>query len=309
MYSTILEDKRHPYSKALNDYHECLVSSNTPHHTIENYCSYVHRFLLWVIDNYGYTDMETAPHNIFWGYQSYLLEAGLKGNSVNQNFCAVKSFLEAACGRVISSKAVRTVKYDKYRGPVPTSQEVVVMLNSADNPRTFMAIAIMASCGLRVSELVELRYSDIRRDRKTLYVHPSKNHMDREVPLPEELLSHLADYCRHFTKMPRKDDFIFPGRSPGKPVTTATIENDMSKLMESLNWKDRGYTCHALRRYFGCKYYLSNFGDTNSLAAIMGHQSLSSTFVYVQLAAAFRAVESEIKGIHDTLHQAVPSWK
>ncbi|MBQ8094635.1 MAG: site-specific integrase, partial [Clostridia bacterium] len=60
-------------------------------------------------------------------------------------------------------------------------------------------------------------------------------------------------------------------------------------VLKKLGWEDRNYTCHSFRKYFGCTQYLAHPDDMPRLAAIMGHSSLSSTMVYIRLAAAFKA--------------------
>ena len=166
-----------------------------------------------------------------------------------------------------------------------------------------LAFSILAFCGLRISELVNLTYySDIRRDRKTLYVKKSKGHEDREIPLSPTMIQLFEKYVRAMPKpWPKSSDFIFPGRKPGTHVTTKTIENHLIKTLKIIGWQDRNYACHSLRRYFGCKQYLAHPDDLPRLAAIMGHKSISSTMVYIRLAAAFKAAEEDFVWIDEIL--------
>ena len=167
-------------------------------------------------------------------------------------------------------------------------------------------IAIMAYCGLRKEELVCLRFKDIHRERGTLYVAPSKNHEDREVPISPVILDQLARYCHSLPVMPSKEDFIFPGMKDGHHISAETVSNRLDKILSKLGWEDRHYTPHSFRRFFGCSQYLAHPDDLPRLQALMGHRSLSSTMVYIKLAAAFKAMQEDNDRVDNLLKGVVP---
>ena len=287
----------------VDEYCQTLKYIGVAQSTINNYTSYLSRFLAWIEANKDITDLHEIPWSYFREYEGYLQTTdGLKGNTVNQHICAIKKYYEVVMESEWNKSAVPKVKYDQYRGDVPDSNDVVTIISSAPFIDYKLAFSILAFCGLRISELVNLTYSDIRRDRKTLYVKKSKGHEDREIPLSPTMIQLFEKYVRAMPKpWPKSSDFIFPGRKPGTHVTTKTIENHLIKTLKIIGWQDRNYACHSLRRYFGCKQYLAHPDDLPRLAAIMGHKSISSTMIYIRLAAAFKAAEEDFVWIDEIL--------
>ena len=300
----------HPYHNEFSEYSELLIASDYAGSSYTNYMSYVEDFLTWLINNNKNYTLEELPWKDLREYQTYLKkDKNLKGNTVNQHFSAIKMMMGGVVERTWNDKAVHNLKYEIYEGAVPIESEVVKILSAAKNRRIMLENAILAFCGLRISELVRLRWEHIRRERGTLYILPSKNHQNREVPLPTKILNELTAYCKSLYPKQNKTDFIFGGKCKDGSVTTQTIENHLNEITEYLGWKDRGYTCHSLRRYFGCAYYLAHPDDLPALSTIMGHRCVSSTMVYIRLAASYKARLADNDRINAILGKVESSWK
>ena len=299
----------HPYYKDFSDFSEFLKDTEYSTGTCKDYMSYVDEFLSWLINNDKNCTLEELPWSDLRAYQRHLKnDMQLKGNTINQRFCAIKLLMEGVVERSWNNKAVHKLKYETFVGAVPIESEVVKILSNAPSRRIMLEIALLAFCGLRICELVRLSWGHIRRERGTLYILPSKNHQDREVPLPTDILKELEVYCRSLYPKQAKKDFIFGGQCKDGSVTTTTIENHLNEITERLGWKDRGYTCHSLRRYFGCEYYLAHPEDLPSLASIMGHKNVSSTMIYIRLAAAYKARIADNDRINAVFGKVVPAW-
>ena len=294
------------YQYHIDAYTQMLRNINSPDNTIRNYVTYMEQFLSWLDKNKEVQDLCEIPWAYFREYEGYLQKVrGLKGNTVNQHICAIKKYFEVVLERDWNNKAVPKVKFDKFRGAVPIDNEVITIIKNANGINQRLEIALMAFCGLRVDELVRLTFSDIRHARNTLYVKKSKGHEDREVPLSPTLISLLTRYVQSLPKpWPKPEDYIFPGRNPGRHVTTTTVEKHLYAVLKKLGWEDRNYTCHSFRKYFGCTQYLAHPDDMPRLAAIMGHSSLSSTMVYIRLAAAFKAAMDDFKRVDELMRRA-----
>ena len=300
----------HPYHSEFSEYSELLIAADYAGSSYTNYMSYVEDFLTWLINNNKNYTLEELPWKDLREYQTYLKkDKNLKGNTVNQHFSAIKMMMGGVVERTWNDKAVHNLKYEIYEGAVPIESEVVKILSAAKNRRIMLENAILAFCGLRISELVRLRWEHIRRERGTLYNLPSKNHQDREVPLPTKILDELTAYCKSLYPKQNKTDFIFGGKCKDGSVTPQTIENHLNEITEYLGWKDRGYTCHSLRRYFGCAYYLAHPDDLPALSTIMGHRCVSSTMVYIRLAASYKARLADNDRINAIFGKVESSWK
>ena len=280
------------YEKDLSSYRELLEVANLAPNTVKNYMDYVGRFANWLIDTQNSMPLQDVTSRIVREYILHLKDQSLKGNTINQHVAAIRYLYEGVFSITWNHKAVPVLKYQKISVRVPTTNEVVCLLKSVPEINIWIEISLMAFCGLRIEEVSELRFMDIRRERGTIYVQPSKGREDREVPLPSLILDRLVTYCRMLDH-PKREDYIFPGRKPGTHVTTTTLENHVNRALERIGWQDRGYTCHKLRHHYGCIQYLAHPDDLKRLAVLMGHHSLRSTEVYIQAAASFKnTVES-----------------
>ena len=284
-----------PFRPEFEIFTDVLKSQDAPKNTELNYTTYVRDFLVWIYGK-GIADINKVEWQDLRDYQKYLRnDRNLKGNTINQEFAAIKKFYRAVLEKEWNDAAVGSMKYEIFRGTVPITNEVdVILSHTKKNLTLWLMFALLAFCGLRVSELVNLTYSDIRRERMSLYVKPSKNHEDREIPISPAVLDYLTRYVRSLPVMPKKEDYIFPGRKANTHLTAPTINNRVNAVMDQLGWRDRSYTPHSFRRYFGCIQYLMHPDDLPRLSAIMGHRQVSSTMVYIKLAAAFKARHEDI---------------
>ena len=295
------------FANLIKEFQILLEAQNSPDNTVRNYMKYISDFLSWVNDIKHIDDLD----HVFWSdlreYQIFLRESrNLKGNSINQRFCAIKKLYAGILEKQWNNSAIEKVKYDSFHGTVPTSQEMTVLLKSIRSLNDWIMVALMSECGLRVSEVVNVTYSDIRRQRSTLYVKPSKNHEDREVPFPNTLLQVTEHYCRGLSRMPVKEDFLFAGSGKSGHLTEVTVEHRLENYLHQLGWKDRGYTPHSLRRYYGCMQYLAHPDDLPRLSVLMGHRCVSSTMVYIKASAAFKAIDDDCARIDKRLKGISP---
>ena len=154
------------FANLIKEFQILLEAQNSPDNTVRNYMTYISDFLSWVNDIKHIDDLD----HVFWSdlreYQIFLRESrNLKGNSINQRFCAIKKLYAGILEKQWNNSAIEKVKYDSFHGTVPTSQEMTVLLKSIRSLNDWIMVALMSECGLRASEVVNVTYSDIRRQR------------------------------------------------------------------------------------------------------------------------------------------------
>ena len=134
------------------------------------------------------------------------------------------------------------------------------------------------AAGLRVSEVIALKVSDIDADRMTLRVEQGKGAKDRYVPLAKRVLHDLRAYWR--TAPPRV--WVFANRQGTRPidVTVAQKIYTMAKLRAGIR-KQGGI--HALRHAFATHSLEARTADLPTVQQILGHRHLSTTARYLQL--------------------------
>ena len=156
-------------------------------------------------------------------------------------------------------------------------EEVWRLLNACTHPRDRVLLATTYAAGLRVSEVVALKVSDLDGDRMTIHISLGKGAKDRYVPLSQRLLQDVRAYWR--IQPPRV--WLFPNRHGTRPidVTVAQKLYTLAKLRAGIR-KQGGI--HALRHAFAT-HLLEAGRDLQTVQHLLGHRHLSTTARYFHL--------------------------
>ncbi len=158
--------------------------------------------------------------------------------------------------------------------------EVVHFLSSIPRLKGRTVLTVCYAAGLRISEAIALKPTDIDSKRMTVRVDQGKGQKDRYVMLSERLLVTLRDWYRAARPTP----WLFPGVIPGSHVTREGI-NDACRLGRERSGLTKPVTPHSLRHAFAC-HLLETGTDLRTIQLLMGHRSLSTTSRYLRLATS-----------------------
>jgi integrase/recombinase XerD len=139
-------------------------------------------------------------------------------------------------------------------------------------------LATMYGAGLRISEAVNLKVSDLDRDRKVISIRCGKGKKDRQVMLPDPLREVLAAYWR----WKRPADWLFPGEKPGCPISCEAVFRACRKAAR-LAGIAKPVHPHSLRHAFAT-HLLEDGADLLSIQKLMGHAHLKTTADYLHVA-------------------------
>ena len=153
--------------------------------------------------------------------------------------------------------------------------EVAAILDACINHKHRMLLTVCYACGLRVSELVNLKVRDIDGERWLLRIDQGKGAKDRMVEIPETLLPQLRRYWQLF----RPPEWLFPGRDPAVAlgITSAQKCFTASKRKAGV---DKVGGIHSLRHAYATHQLAAGMPITQ-LQQQMGHQNIHSTLRYV----------------------------
>ena len=163
-----------------------------------------------------------------------------------------------------------------YKLPEILSQtEVQGIIKAASNIKHKALLMVIYGAGLRVSEAVNLRVSDIDRARMTLHIRNCKNRRERYVILSPVVYQALRKYWK-FCKF---DDYVFPGQNNNKPLTTSTAGTIFKTAKQKAGIKKAGGV-HSLRHAFAT-HMLEAGEDLFVIKRLLGHSSIHSTVRYL----------------------------
>lgn len=164
------------------------------------------------------------------------------------------------------TKGISSIKIDKKAPVYLTQAEIRDLIDSAVEPRDNLIVKMLYATGVRISELVNIKKSDIDFDRDTIKVF-GKGAKERIVLIPDGLSSSLRAYCEQLDD----DSKLFD-------LTTRTVQRDI-KILAVRAGINKHVTPHKLRHSFAT-HMLQNGGSVVAIQKLLGHTSLNTTQIY-----------------------------
>ena len=156
-------------------------------------------------------------------------------------------------------------------------------LSTDEGLRTRALLEVLYSSGLRVSELCDLRLSNIYTDEGFMKV-VGKGNKERLVPVGREALKHLNFYLRsvrgHLDIKPGSEDFAFLSKN-GRPLSRITVFTTLKKLAEHAGLR-KTISPHTLRHSFAT-HLIEGGADLRAVQEMLGHASITTTEIYTHL--------------------------
>jgi integrase/recombinase XerD len=238
----------------------------------------------------------------------FLYGLKLSARSIARKISTVKSFfayLNDHFGIINSAKELIIPKIEKRLPTYLTQDEVSLLLSYSEKDRSdlgvrnSMMIYLLYSSGMRVSELVNIKISDIHFDTGFISID-GKGGKQRMIPLPQSMMSLLHQYLQaragtasHSLKNPL---YLFPivyGKKI-KPISRQSCWGILKKMCERAGIK-RAISPHQLRHSFAT-HMLEKGVDLRSLQVLLGHEEIATVEVYTHVET------SELRKIYDKKH-------
>lgn len=155
-----------------------------------------------------------------------------------------------------------------------TRAEVAAILAACPNARYRAMLTLCYGCGLRLSEVLAVRVTDIDGERRLLRVEQGKGAKDRLVPLSPTLLEHLRAYWRLY----RPADWLFAGRT-GEPLSPTSLQKAFTQAKRQAGVTKVG-GIHGLRHAYATHQLAAGL-HVERLQRLMGHANIQTTLRYV----------------------------
>lgn len=247
--------------------------------TLKAYMIVLKSFLRWAGCLPHQLDRESVKE-----YLLYMAESDKGASDMSVHLSAIRTLFDKFCFLDITL-GIETPRRGRKKPVVLSKDEVRRLLEAAVTMRDKLLIGIMYATGLRVSEVVRLRWSDIDLDRNEIRVVQGKGNVDRNVMLPES-------YRALFTALKTElggDAYLFPsesnyrnGSSASRYLSSRTVERVMERTVEVAGIKKHA-TPHTLRHSFATHSYEDGY-DIRRIQGILGHVRLETTTLYVHIA-------------------------
>jgi len=208
----------------------------------------------------------------------YLLEKreyGWSPQTLNLHLNAIKYFYREICksGKKINLKFAKISK----KLPIVLSRtEVEKILNSIENRKHKLLVALAYGAGLRVGEIVGLRIRNINFDELTIHIKSGKGEKDRITIFPEKLKADL----RELTALQHGNEYVFESERGGK-LTERSAQAIFEKALKKAKIQ-KDVSFHSLRHSFAT-HLLENGVDIRYVQELLGHQNIRTTQLYTKV--------------------------
>jgi len=236
--------------------------------SINNYSSCIDVFLSTVKKDH--------PKNINEQDIKNFLGNCIKANTQRNYHSAIKLFYDICLNQKHKFKNIPYTKAEK-RLPIVLSQdEVQKMFDVCENLKHKTILALLYSCGLRVSELINLRWCNIDRSRMVINIIGGKGNKDRQVMLTKSLVPLLEKYYRVY----KTKDYILGGQFE-EMYSSRSVLQVMKQLGVKAGINKRVWT-HQMRH--NCFTHMcENETDINLIQKIAGHSDVKTTLIYTYI--------------------------
>ncbi len=214
-------------------------------------------------------------------YQVFLTKKKNRSwSEFKQTVCALRFFYRVCLNQEWIIEHIPFPRPEKKLPVILSLQEIDRFFEGIGNLKHRTLLLTIYATGLRISEALHLHLEDIDSARRLVRVRQGKGHKDRYVPLSETLLRQLRTYW----KEDRPGPWLFPGADSQRPLGVRSVQRVCQRAAAKAALS-KGVTPHRLRHCFAT-HLLEAGTDLKTIQVLLGHRSLSTTSVYLHVAAA-----------------------
>ena len=262
------------------------IEKGLSQNTVQSYKNDITSFALWVDESINLPLVRISKIDIN-KYIAHLFKNGLKSSSVNRKISTIKSFfiflLKKKHILVSPVEDIEMIKQEKYL-PISMSEKEVELLLESPNLDSFIGIRdramieMLYATGMRVSELINLKITDIDHNRLVVKVM-GKGSKERLIPYGEVASDYLNAYLKNRKEINSNEIFL---SNRGKKITRSAFWNRIKLYLKKENLKE-SISPHTLRHAFAT-HLLNRGADLRSVQILLGHSDLSTTQIYTHIA-------------------------
>jgi integrase/recombinase XerD len=260
--------------KKIAQFKDWLSSRRYSPNTIKTYTEALRTFLKFY---HNKPIAEINNQDLIRFNNEYILHNGFSSSFQNQVVNAIKLFFGKIENTQLEVDLIHRPKREKKLPNVLSKEEVKLLLQSLSNVKHKAMLSLIYSCGLRRSELLNLKLTDIDSKRNVIIIRQSKGRRDRIAPLSLKILELLREYFVAY----KPKVWLFEGqdksskydeRSLASVLKQAVLKSKINKPI-TLHWLRHSYATHLLE----------NGTDLRYIQEILGHSRSTTTEIYTHV--------------------------
>lgn len=240
-------------------------------------------FMNWyrVREGVAFTFKQVGQGDIV-AYRNGMYDNGYKPATINRKLQSLSIYFKEARKQNESvqdpTRGVKPVSVQKSAPKGLSPEDTRKLCRHVYVLRDKVAVHLMLSAGLRASEAIKLKVSDITISERKGFVQirNGKGNKYRTVPLCNHLRNLLTEYMNQY----KPTDQLLVSKRSREPITQDALRRILQKYTRLAGIEK--VTPHRLRHTFGYRYLEENQGDIVGLAQILGHSNINTTAIYTQ---------------------------
>ncbi|WP_411767156.1 site-specific tyrosine recombinase/integron integrase [Winogradskyella sp. A3E31] len=257
----------------LNGFYKYLKGKRYSENTVKVYTFFIADFIEFhnkkTVDALTNRDVELFIEAVF-------IKRNYSISTQRQFISALKLFVVFEPLTLIDSLELQRPKKDKKLPTVLSQVEVIELIRAAKNLKHRAIIALLYSSGLRISELLQLKISDIKIERRQIIVKNSKGRKDRYVTLADSFLPLLQNYLVSY-----KPTYYFIEGANGKTYSASSVRKFIYKYTKACGISVK-VTPHTLRHSYAT-HLLEHGVGLRHIQELLGHSRPETTMIYTHV--------------------------
>jgi site-specific recombinase XerD len=206
----------------------------------------------------------------------FIIRLGYSAAYQNQMVSAIKTYYTISGKGKVNPEFFERPRRRRALPKVFSKDEVSQILNSARNMKHKTLLWMIYSCGLRRSEVTNIRLSDLDRNRGILHVREGKGMVDRIVPVSGKVWEKIDEYTHGY----RPREYLFEGQTGRRYSSESVYRVFKDALLKAGIKKDVGV--HSLRHSYATHLHESGL-DIRYIQELLGHKSTRTTEIYTHV--------------------------
>ena len=271
--------------QALNKLSEDIRLRGLALHTNQVYVACVSKFL-----DYSQVPINELDTQHARTFLSHLADCKLAPSTINCYAAAIRFFFAITLNRYLNYLQVPRVKRHKKLPIILSRVEVATLINACNDSKHKAFFLLAYGSGLRISEIVKLRTTDIRsKGEMRLFIRDAKGHKDRFTILSQNTLETLRDYWREY-RPENPEGFLFPDTCGSKHIHSSDVATALQEALIRASITKK-ITCHGLRHQFASNLLEDGY-SLLQIKDLLGHSSIRSTVIYLHIADTSKGIVS-----------------
>ena len=261
-------------NKKIEEFRKWMIHMRYSDSTIDTYAVMLGQFFRFIKPKIS---SEINSDDMVRYVTEYIIPRGLSYTFQNQVISATKLFFTHFYKVKLNVETFKRPRREHKLPNVLSKEEIKSILQAPSNLKHRTMLSIIYACGLRRSELLNLKPGDIDRQRGVLLIRQSKGKKDRITPISDKIIKLLEEYWISY----RTVNWLFEGQAKGSRYSEKSLESVLKQSLMKAGIK-KPVTLHWLRHSYAT-HLLESGTDLRFIQELLGHSSSRTTEIYTHV--------------------------